>query len=189
MPSVVWANRCRASGHIFQSQVGNPEVSICIVQVKVVMMLQVVFSWLASGLELRGLQESFAHRKADITLHGKGNSNSHGARPVYWNRLDDSVDSDQQIVNKEVSLLQGRCHGGCGYLSFSHSLILNSVSLSTLSLNSLSRSLFLSLSLNSKVCRDAATGNATGCAFRQARRDRESSLLTTYWSESTLSPR
>jgi hypothetical protein len=35
------------------------------------------------------------HRKVDITLHGKGNSNSHGARPVYWNRLDDSVDSDQ----------------------------------------------------------------------------------------------
>ena len=23
------------------------------------------------------------HRKVDIKLHGKGNSNSHGARPVY----------------------------------------------------------------------------------------------------------
>ena len=34
-------------------------------------------------------------RKVDIRLHGKGNSNSHGARPVYENHLDDKVDSDQ----------------------------------------------------------------------------------------------
>ena len=34
-------------------------------------------------------------RKVDIRLHGKGNSNSHGARPVYSNHVDDTVDSDQ----------------------------------------------------------------------------------------------
>jgi len=34
-------------------------------------------------------------RKVDIMLHGKGNSNSHGARPVYSNHLDEKVDSDQ----------------------------------------------------------------------------------------------
>ena len=28
-------------------------------------------------------------RKVDIRLPGKGNSNSHGARPVYQNHLDD----------------------------------------------------------------------------------------------------
>jgi hypothetical protein len=32
------------------------------------------------------------YRKVDIRLHGKGNPNTHGARPVY---LDDRVDSDQ----------------------------------------------------------------------------------------------
>ena len=42
--------------------------------------------------------------KVDTGLHGKGNSNSHGARPVYQNYLDDKVDSDQQVVNKELSL-------------------------------------------------------------------------------------
>ena len=35
--------------------------------------------------------------------HGQGNSNSHGARPVYSNYLDDKLDSDQQVVNKELS--------------------------------------------------------------------------------------
>jgi hypothetical protein len=35
------------------------------------------------------------YRKVDIWLHGKGNSNSHDARPVYYNHLDDKVDSDQ----------------------------------------------------------------------------------------------
>ena len=34
-------------------------------------------------------------RKVDIRLPGKGNSNSHGARPVFSNHLDDSVDSGQ----------------------------------------------------------------------------------------------
>jgi len=34
-------------------------------------------------------------RKVEIRLPGKGNSNSHGARPVYQNHLDDKVDSDQ----------------------------------------------------------------------------------------------
>ena len=33
-------------------------------------------------------------RKVDVRPPGKGNSNSHGARPVYYNHLDDSVDSD-----------------------------------------------------------------------------------------------
>ena len=42
---------------------------------------------------VRGVQTS--PRKVDIRLHGKGTSNSHGARPVYQNHLDDQVDSDQ----------------------------------------------------------------------------------------------
>ena len=32
-----------------------------------------------------------------------GNSNSHGTRPFYYNRLDDPVDSDQKVVNKVLS--------------------------------------------------------------------------------------
>ena len=36
----------------------------------------------ASGGE-RNTTESLRHMKVDIRLHGKGNSNSHGARPVY----------------------------------------------------------------------------------------------------------
>ena len=36
-----------------------------------------------------------ADRKVDVRLPGKGNSHSHGVRPVYSNHLDDSVDSDQ----------------------------------------------------------------------------------------------
>ena len=43
-------------------------------------------------------------RKVDIRLPGEGNLNFHGARPVYLNHLDDEVDSDQQVVNKELSL-------------------------------------------------------------------------------------
>ena len=39
------------------------------------------------------------NREVDIRLHGTGNSNSHGARPVYYNHLDDTVDTDQQVVN------------------------------------------------------------------------------------------
>ena len=34
-------------------------------------------------------------RKVDVRLPGKGNSNSHGSRPVHSNHLDDKVDSDQ----------------------------------------------------------------------------------------------
>ena len=34
-------------------------------------------------------------RKVDIRLPEKGSSNSHGARPVYQNDIDDLVDSDQ----------------------------------------------------------------------------------------------
>jgi len=34
-------------------------------------------------------------RKVDVRPPGKRNSNSHGARPVYQNHLDDYVDSDQ----------------------------------------------------------------------------------------------
>ena len=33
--------------------------------------------------------------QVDIWLLGEGKSNSHGARPVYSNHLDDEVDSDQ----------------------------------------------------------------------------------------------
>ena len=34
-------------------------------------------------------------RKVGIRLPEKGNSNSHGARPVYYNHHDDEVDPDQ----------------------------------------------------------------------------------------------
>ena len=34
-------------------------------------------------------------RKVNVRLPGKGNSTSHGTRPVYWNYLDDTVDSGQ----------------------------------------------------------------------------------------------
>jgi len=34
-------------------------------------------------------------RKEDIMPHEKGNPNSHGARPVCQNHLDDKVESDQ----------------------------------------------------------------------------------------------
>ena len=43
-------------------------------------------------------------RKVDVRLPGKENSNFHGARPVYYNPFDDSVDSHQDVVNKELSL-------------------------------------------------------------------------------------
>jgi len=36
-----------------------------------------------------------ADRKVDINLPGNGDSNSHGAKPVYENHHDDRVDSDQ----------------------------------------------------------------------------------------------
>ena len=39
-------------------------------------------------------------RKVDIRLPGKGNSNSHGARPVHL------TITDQQLVNKELSLFR-----------------------------------------------------------------------------------
>ena len=60
------------------------------------------FGFLVSGFEggtscavevvLEGFRVS---SRVDIRLHGKGNSNLHGARPVYSNHLDDTVDSDQ----------------------------------------------------------------------------------------------
>ena len=41
------------------------------------------------------------YRKVDIRLHGKGNSNSHGARPVHQKHLrHDEVDPDKLVVNK-----------------------------------------------------------------------------------------
>ena len=50
------------------------------------------------------------YRKVDIRPHGKDESNSYRARPVYIDDLDDKVDSDQQVVNKEISLWQpGNC--------------------------------------------------------------------------------
>ena len=44
-------------------------------------------------LPVRGMSPHF--RQIDMKLHGKRNSNSHGARPVYSNHLEDKVDSDQ----------------------------------------------------------------------------------------------
>ena len=49
-------------------------------------------------------------RKVDIRLSGKGNSNSHGARPVHQKHLrHDEVDPDKLVVNKEnaISFLYG----------------------------------------------------------------------------------
>ena len=43
-------------------------------------------------------------RKVDVRLTGEGNSLFHGAGPVYWNHLDDQVDSGQLVVNKELPL-------------------------------------------------------------------------------------
>ena len=54
------------------------------------------------------------NRKVGIRLHGRGNSNSHGARPVYFNYLDDQVDSDQQVGNKELFLCVGADTSGGG---------------------------------------------------------------------------
>ena len=53
--------------------------------------------------ELKKMNGS-ACRKLDKRLPGTGNSNSCGAGPDYQHHLDDSVDSDQQVVNEELSL-------------------------------------------------------------------------------------
>ena len=50
-------------------------------------------------------------RKVDIMLPGKEDSNSHGARPVHQIISIIEVDSDQQVVNGELSLLRVE---GCG---------------------------------------------------------------------------
>ena len=55
-------------------------------------------------------------------LPGKGNSSHHGARPVHYNHLDEYVDLDQEVVNKELSLSRDEggskvvlhCSGGGG---------------------------------------------------------------------------
>ena len=44
-------------------------------------------------------------REVDVRLPGKGNSNSHGARPVHQIISVIKVDWDQEVVNKELSLL------------------------------------------------------------------------------------
>ena len=43
-------------------------------------------------------------RKVDIRLSGNRNSNFHDARPVHLDHLDDEVESNNQVVNKELSL-------------------------------------------------------------------------------------
>ena len=83
-----------------------------------------------SGVGVGGLKEFFGIRgwgarvawvvvrvrevfgKVDIRLHGKGDSNSHGAKPVHHNHVADKVDSDQQVVNKDLSLSAGFGAGG-----------------------------------------------------------------------------
>jgi len=42
--------------------------------------------------------------RVDIRLIGKGNSNSHGARLVYYNLVDDEVDPDQLVANEKLSI-------------------------------------------------------------------------------------
>ena len=44
------------------------------------------------GLERGPAEHVFG---VDIRLPGKGNSNTHGARPVYYNHFDDQANSDQ----------------------------------------------------------------------------------------------
>ena len=55
-----------------------------------------------NACEVRCVAAQF--RKVDVKLPGKRNSNSHGPRPVHQNHLDDKVDPDQKVVNKELSL-------------------------------------------------------------------------------------
>ena len=59
-----------------------------------------------------------AKRKIDVSLLGKGNSNSHGARPVH-RIITMIVDSDQQVVNKELSfcVMSERCLRCCALRS------------------------------------------------------------------------
>ena len=71
------------------------------------------------------LQEVLSRWKEDKRLSRKGNANSHGARPVYSDHLDDSVDSDQQVVNKELSLSrEDRLGAACTEANLDHSLSL-----------------------------------------------------------------
>ena len=55
------------------------------------------FGFRVSGSGAHGSSslKSNTPRQVDVRPPGKGNSNSHGARPVYLNDLDDQVDSDQ----------------------------------------------------------------------------------------------
>ena len=46
-------------------------------------------------------------RKIDVRLPEKRNPNSHGARPVHLNNLDDKEDSDRWVLNKELFSLFG----------------------------------------------------------------------------------
>ena len=61
------------------------------------------FKFMVSGFRLLDLPSSAplpsepppSVWKVDIRLPGKGSSIFHGARPAYYNHLDDQVDSDQ----------------------------------------------------------------------------------------------
>ena len=61
------------------------------------------FGFLVSGFGcwLQGVGFIFRSRKVDVSLPGKGNSNSHGARPVYQNHVDDEVASDHCILSRK----------------------------------------------------------------------------------------
>ena len=52
-----------------------------------------------------------ALRKLDVRLPGTEKSNSHGARPVHSNHLDDEVDSDRGLSIHNSSLLPGSGFG------------------------------------------------------------------------------
>ena len=112
-------------------------------------------------------------RKVDIRLPGKGNSNSHGARPVYKNRLENGFGP----VGRNNEPILSRARSLSLYLSSSlaRSLLLTlslalSCSLSlTLSLaRSLSRSLSLTLapSLAHSMCR-VQWGQDSASAFQR----------------------
>ena len=59
--------------------------------------------WLLSNVPVRTLY-SEGHRKVDIRLHGKGNSNLPWRKAGQPSHLVDVVDSDQFVVNEELSL-------------------------------------------------------------------------------------
>ena len=64
----------------------------------------------ASRAKQKGEDAHRATRKVDIRLPGKGNSNSHGSRPVHYNDLDDKWIRSSRL-SKKNSLSAHRANG------------------------------------------------------------------------------